>query len=143
METDIELHLSLEGDALKVTATNTGTREVRLWSRDNSWGWDMLSLRVAPLGSDRWLELTAKPVRWTGNLPRSRAVPGGGAMDFVLRPGDPAWEGADLAGLASAPLQVRVRLHAGNSPEAQAQGVFTGDLLSPAIVSQPPHRWLA
>jgi hypothetical protein len=143
METDIELHLSLEGDALKVTAANTGTREVRLWSRDNSWGWGMLSLRVAAPGSDRWLELTAKPVRWTRNLPSAVAIPAGGATDYLLRAGDPGWEGADLAGLAAGPLQVRVRLHADTSPEAQAQGVFTGDLQSAAIVSQPPHRWLA
>lgn len=142
METDIELRLTIEGEALKVTAANTGTREVRLWSRDNSWGWGMLSLRVAAPDSDRWSDLTAKLVRWTGNLPRAITIPAGGAIDFLLRAGDPAWEGADLAGFAGGPLQVRVRLHAGNSPEAQAQGVFMGDVLSPAIVSQPPHRWL-
>jgi len=142
METEIELRLSMEGDALKVTAANTGAGEVRLWSRDNSWGWGMLSLRVAAPGSDRWIELTAKPVRWTVNAPRVVTIPAGATTDFLLRAGDPGWEGAELGNLAGGPLQVRVRLHADNTPEALTHGVFAGNLLSPAIVSQPPHRWL-
>lgn len=142
METEIELRLSMEGDALKVTAANTGAREVRLWSRDNSWGWGMLSLRVATPGSDRWLELSAKPVRWTVNVPRAVTIAAGATADFLLRAGDPGWEGADLAGVLASPLQVRVRLRADNTPEALTHGVFSGDILSPAIVSQPPHLWL-
>lgn len=142
MEIDLELRLSIEGETLKVTVMNTGAREVKLWARDNAWGWTMLSLLVAPPGSDQWRELCAKLVRWSANLPRTVNIAAGAAHDFLLRRGDPAWEGADGVPAGGA-LQVRVRLGIDSTPEANAMGVFTGALLSPGVLSQPPHRWLA
>ena len=141
MEIDIELRLQIDGETLKVTVMNTGAGELRLWSRDNSWGWSMFSLLVAAPGSDRWHVLTAKLVAWTANLPGTLSIAAGSAYDFVLRRGDPAWEGMDKA-LANGPLQVRVRLHADNSPEAVANAIFRGEILSPTVLSTPPHRWL-
>jgi hypothetical protein len=143
MTIDLELRLSLEADALKVTVMNTGTQAARLWSRDNSWGWSMFSLRVAAPGSDQWRDLSARLKVWSANLPHTLTIAPGAASDFLLRRADPHWEGADIAALAGMPLQVRARLHVGKTPDAQTHGVFTGELLSPAVLSQPPHSWLA
>jgi hypothetical protein len=143
MTIDLELGVRLETDALNVTVMNTGTQAARLWSRDNAWGWSMFSLLVAAPGADRWQTLTARQIMWTANLPHTVTIAPGAAADFLLAHADPHWEGADLAALAAMPLQVRVRLHAGNTPDVQTHGVFSAELLSPAVLSHPPHRWLA
>jgi hypothetical protein len=141
MEMEIELRLQIDGDALRVTALNTGAHAVRLWSVDNSWGWSMFSLLVAAPGSEQWRALTARLVAWTVNLPDTVSIPAGAAHEFLLRRGHPAWEGL-ASDLANDRLQVRVRLNAGQTPEARAKGVFTGEVVSPAVMSLPPHRWL-
>jgi len=140
----IELRLTVEPDALGVTAVNTGERDLRLWARNNSWGWSMFSLLLSRPGSDQWRELTAKPVRWTANIPHALNLPIGGRLEYELRPDDPGWEDLDaIQDWLNQPLLVRVRLRITETPEAVAQGVFVGEALSPISQSNPPHRWLA
>jgi len=138
----IDLRLTAETDVLKVTVVNKGKRSLRLWSHGNSWGWSMFSLLLARPGSDEWRELTAKPVRWTANIPYALDLPVGGRLDYELHQQDPSWEGLDdVNAWLNQPLQVRVRLRIPKTPEAVAQGVFIGEALTPSCLSMPPHSW--
>ena len=139
----IELRLTIEHDVLKVTVVNIGEQNLRLWARDNSWGWLMFSLLLALAGSDQWRELTAEPVRWTANIPRALDLPIGGRLEFELRHQEPSWEGLDdIDAWLNQPIQVRVRLRISETPEAVAQGVFMGEALTSHCLSKPPHSWL-
>jgi hypothetical protein len=143
MNCGIELRLSIEPDALRVTAVNTGERDLRLWARNNSWGWSMFSLLLALPSSDQWRELTAKPVRWTANIPHALKVAVGGRSQYELRREDPGWEDlGDANDWLSQPLQVRIRLRITETPEAVAQEVFIGEALTSPCLSMPPHSWL-
>jgi hypothetical protein len=138
----IELRLTVGPDALRVTAVNTGERDLRLWARNNSWGWSMFSLLLALPSSDQWSELMAKPIRWTANIPHALNLPVGGRLDYELRREDPSWEGSGVVdGWLSQPLQVRVRLRITETPEAVAQDVFVGEALTSPCRSMPPHSW--
>ena len=144
MNQAIDMHLTVETDVLRVAVVNEGKRNLRLWSRGNSWGWSMFSLLLLQPGSEQWRELTAKPICWTANIPHALNLPVGGRLDYELRREDPAWE--DLVAIKdwpSQPLQVRVKLRITETPEAVTQGVFIGESLSPISQSNPPHRWLA
>lgn len=144
MDAPIELQLSIHADTLTVVVRNRGETEVRLWDRNNSWGWGMFSLRVAAPGSAEWSELTPRPVRHTRNGPRARTIPPGGRLEYELRPEDPAWEGtAALAGSRAGPLNVKVRLRIPETPEAIEQKVFIGEAESAPVLSTAPHGWLA
>ncbi len=143
MDTSIALELLVESEVLLVTAVNRGKKDLKLWSRDNSWGWGMFSLLLAPPDLKSWLELTAKPVRWTRNVPRALELPAGGALKYDLRHADPSWEGSSEVGWVGQLLQVRVRLRIPETPEANEQAVFIGEALSPARLSKPPHCWLS
>jgi hypothetical protein len=143
MKQVIELRLTVETDVLRVTVANRSEQDLRLWARNNSWGWSMFSLLLALPGSDQWRELTAKPVRWTANIPHALNLPVGGRLDYELRRGDPEWNGLDaVEAWLNQPLQVRARLHIADTPEAVAQGVFMGEALTPPCLSMPPHSWL-
>jgi hypothetical protein len=143
MKQAIDLGLTVETDVLRVIVVNTGEQEMRLWARNNSWGWSMFSLLLARPDSDQWQELTAKPIDWTRNVPRATNVPAGGQLDYELRHEDPSWEGLDeVNAWLSQPLQVRVRLRIIGTPEAVAQEVFIGEALTSSCVSLPPHSWL-
>ena len=143
MKQAIDLRLTVETDVLRVTAVNRGEQDLRLWARSNSWGWSMFSVLLARLDSDRWRELTAKPACWTRNVPRATEIPAGGEFDYELRYEDPSWQGLDnVNAWLSQPLQVRVRLHVPETPEAIAQNVFVGEALTPTCLSRPPHSWL-
>jgi len=142
MDASIELQLAVDPDVLTVTAVNRGKQDLKLWTRDNSWGWAMFSLLLAKPDSQAWRELTAKAIRWTRNVPRALELRAGGQLEYELRHADPSWEGvADVDRLGQF-LQVRVRLRIPETPEALAQGVFIGEALSPPRLSQPPHHWL-
>jgi hypothetical protein len=144
MKRAFDLRLTIEPGVLKVTVVSTGEQDLRLWARNNSWGWSMFSLLLGAPNSDQWRELSAKPVRWTANLPHALNLPAGGQLDYELRREDPAWENlGDVSAWLSQPLQVRVRLRITETPEAVAQGVFIGEALSPINQSNPPHCWLA
>jgi hypothetical protein len=143
MKQAIDLRLTVETDVLRVTVVNRSEQDVRLWARNNSWGWSMFSLLLALPGSDQWRELTAKPVRWTANIPHALNLPVGGRLDYELRHEDPSWEGLDdVNAWLSQPLQVRVRLRITGTPEAIAQEVFIGEALTSPCPSLPPHSWL-
>lgn len=142
MNRAIDLRLTVEPDVLKVTVVNRGEQDLRLWARNNSWGWSIFSLLLAMPNSDQWRELTAKPVRWTVNVPHALNLPVGGQLDYELRHEDPGWEDlGDANAWLSQPLQVRVRLRITETPEAVAQGVFIGEALTPSCLSMPPHSW--
>jgi hypothetical protein len=139
-----DLLLAVEADVLRVTVVNPGAEDLRLWSRDSSWGWSMFSLLVEPNGSGPGRELTAGPVRWTRNVPRALTVTAGGRLDYELGHADPTWEGAGTDdGWLGQPLRVRARLRITQTPEAVDQDVFIGEALSDPVLSMPPHGWLA
>jgi hypothetical protein len=147
MNRAIDMRLKVEPDVLRVTVINIGEQDLRLWARNNSWGWSMFSLLLAMPSSDQWQELTAKPVRWTVNIPHALNLPVGGQLDYELRSEDPNWEdpgrqdlGIIIAWL-SQPIQVRVRLRITETPEAVAQDVFIGEALTSPCLSMPPHSW--
>jgi len=143
MKQAIDLGLTIETEVLRVTVVNRSEQDLRLWARNNSWGWSMFSLLLALHGSDQWRQLTAKPVRWTANIPHALNLPVGGRLDYELRHEDPNWEGRDdVNAWLNQPLQVRVRLSIPETPEAVAQGVFIGEALTPTCLSMPPHSWL-
>lgn len=143
MKQAIDLRLSVDTDVLRVTVVNISEQDLRLWSRNNSWGWSMFSLLLARPDSEQWRELTAKPIDWTRNVPRATSIPAGGQLDFELRYEDPNWEGLDnVNAWLNQPLQVRVRLRISATPEALAQAVFIGEALTPSCPSMPPHSWL-
>jgi hypothetical protein len=143
MKQAIDLRLTIETSVLRVTAVNRGEQDLRLWDRNNSWGWSMFSLLLALASSDQWRELTAKPVRWTANIPHALNLPIGGRLDYELRREEPGWEDlGDANAWLSQPLQVRIRLRITETPEALAQEVFIGEALTPPCLSMPPHSWL-
>ncbi|PXF58243.1 MAG: hypothetical protein C4B58_07345 [Deltaproteobacteria bacterium] len=143
MKQTIDLRLTVETDVLKVTVVNRSEQDLRLWARDNSWGWSMFSLLLALPGSDEWRELTAKPVCWTANIPHALNLPLGGRLEYDLRCEDPEWNGLDaVEGWLNQSFQVRVRLCIPQTPEAVAQEVFIGEALTPPCLSKPPHSWL-
>ena len=143
MDARIDLQLSVEAEVLTVTAVNRGDMGLKLWARDNSWGWSMFFLLLAKPDSDQWRKLTAKPVRWTRNLPRALDLPAGGQLEYKLRHADPDWEDLDEANAwLGQPLQVRVELRISETPEGVAQGVFIGEALTSPHLWMPPHRWL-
>lgn len=144
MKQAIDLGLTVETAVLRVTVVNRSEQDLRLWTRNNSWGWSMFSLVLALPGSDQWRELTAKPVRWTANIPHVLDLPVGGQLDYELRHDDPSWEGLDaIEGWLLQPLQVRTRLRIPETPEAVDQQVFIGEALSSSsCLSLPPHSWL-
>src|SRR5215212_6658388 len=140
MDPVIALHLSVEAQVLRVTVENTSDHGLRLWARNNSWGWSMFSLLLAAPGSDHRHVLTARPVRWTRNLPRSLKLPIGGRLDYELRRDDPAWEGSGVADeWLKEPIQVRVRLQTVETPEAKAQQIAITEAVTPPSLSMPPH----
>jgi hypothetical protein len=103
----------------------------------------MFSLLLAPKGTNEWRVLTAKPVRWTANIPHALELTVGGRLDYELRYQDPSWEGLeDINTWLSKPLQVRARLRIIETAEAVAQNVFIGEALSAITTSRPPHKWL-
>lgn len=143
MRPAINLRLTVEGEVLRVTVVNRSDQDLRLWARNSSWGWSMFFLLLALPGSDQWRELTAKPVRWTLNVPHAINVPAGGQSNYNLRHEDPNWEGLDdVNAWLNQPLQVRIRLRIPETPEAVAQCVFIGEILTPPCLSKPPHSWL-
>ena len=143
MKQAIDLGLTVETDVIRVTVINTGEQDLRLWARNNSWGWSMFSLLLARSGSDHWSELTAKPVRWTANIPHALNLPVRGRLDYELRHEDPNWEGLDdVNDWLSQSLQVRVRLRITETPEAVAQEVYIGEGITSPYLSKPPHSWL-
>ena len=147
MKQAIDLRLTVETDVLRVTVVNRGKQNLRLWSRNNSWGWSMFTLLLALPGSDQWMELKAKPIDWTSNVPRATSVPAGGQLDYELRSENPSWEDPARQDLGtinawlSQPLQVRVRLRITETPEAVAQDVFIGEAVTSPCLSMPPHSW--
>jgi hypothetical protein len=143
MNPPIELQLSIDADVLRIVVVNRGETELRVWDRDNSWGWGMFSLLVAAPGSEQWSELTPRPVRRTRNVPRARKTPPGGRLEYDLRPGDPTWEGVEgIADRLDGPLRLRVRLSIPETAEAVEQKVFVGEAESAPVLSTPPHGWL-
>jgi len=143
MKKAIDLRLTIETDVLRVTVVNRSEHDLRLWARNNSWGWSMFSLLLMLNDSDQWQELTAKLVCWTRNVPHALGLPVGGQLEYDLRHKDPEWECLDnLNSWLNQPLQVRVRLRITETPEAVAQGVFIGEALTPPCSSIPPHSWL-
>lgn len=143
MKQAIDLGLTVETDVLRVTVVNSGEQDLRLWARNNYWGWSMFSLLLALPGSDEWREMTIKPVRWTANIPHALNLPLGGRLDYELRHEDPEWNDLDaVEGWLNQPFQVRVRLRIPETSEAVAQGVFIGEALTPPCLSKPPHSWL-
>ncbi|HEX6259273.1 MAG TPA: hypothetical protein VFZ51_01380 [Woeseiaceae bacterium] len=138
----IDLGLIVEIDMLRVTVVNRSERDLRLWARSNSWGWSMFSLLLARLDSDQWMELTAKPIDWTRNVPHALDVPAGSQLEYELKRGNPGWKDAGaVAGWLSQPVQIRVRLRIPETPEAVAQDVFIGEALTSPSLSMPPHSW--
>lgn len=143
MNPAIEIQLAIHANNLRIVVANRGEAEVRVWDRDNSWGWGMFSLLVAAPGSEQWSKLTARPVRRTRNLPRARTMPQGGRLEYDLQPGDPVWEGvAGIADMLDGPLHLRVRLSIPETAEAVGQNVFIGEAESAPVLSTPPHAWL-
>lgn len=143
MKQAIHVELTVETDVLRVTVVNKSEQDLRLWDRNNFWGWSIFSLLLALPGSDEWRKLTAKPIRWTANIPHTLDLPAGGRLDYELRHQNPSWEGLDeVNAWLSRPLQVRVRLRIPETPKALAQGVFIGEALSSSSLSMPPHAWL-
>jgi hypothetical protein len=103
----------------------------------------MLSLLLATPDSGQWRALTAKPVRWTRNVPNVTTIAKGEQLDFELRYQDPDWDGLQhIRDWLNQPLQIRARLHIPNTSEAVAQGVFIGEAITPVCLSKPPHPWL-
>ena len=143
MERPIHLEPSEAVDALRVSAVNAVMGPQRLWARDNAWGWSMFSLLVAPIDSDEWTELTAKPIRWTANIPTTVYLPVGGNQVYEFRRGDPNWVAPEDFGAGPIDsIRIRIRLNIPETPEAIAQGVFIGEVLSAPFVPKPPITWL-
>jgi hypothetical protein len=140
----IDLNLVDEQDVLAITVVNIGEKSLRLWARDNSWGWSMFSLSLALAGSDQWKELTAKPVRWTANVPHALDLPPRGHLEYHLRRRDPSWAGLDdVEAWLNQSFQLQVRLQVPETPEALAHGVFIGKAFSAPILPKRPCNWLA
>ncbi len=143
MKQAIDLHLTIESEAIRIIILNKSEHDLLLWDRNNSWGWSMFSLLLARPGSDEWKELTVKPIRWTVNIPRALNLPVGGRLEYDLQLGNPKWNDLDsVEGWPNQPVQVRARLRIPETPEAVAQNVFIGEALSSSCLSSPPHSWL-
>jgi len=139
----LRLHASLQDGGLTVEVHNLGAAAVRLWQRDNSWGWSMFSLRLQPAAGGATHQLVAAPVRRTRNVPRALDLPAGSKLVFRFAAGDPVWTGwhPDDVWLLQ-PLQVGVELTIAPTPEATEQQVSAGRWQAEECLSPPPHRWL-
>jgi hypothetical protein len=142
MNRAIDLRLTVESNILRVIVVNRSESDLRLWDRNNSWGWSMFSLLLGLPLLNQWRELTTNPIRWTANIPRTLNLPIGNQLNYELGHKNPSWEDmGDANSWLSQPLQVRVRLRIIKTPEAVAQDVFIGEALSPPGLSMPPHSW--
>ncbi len=130
---------------LEVDINNHGIGPVRIWDRNNSWGWETLMLEVGS-SSQQYANtyvLAPKPRIWTRNGPGFIEIPGGGSHLVVITPGNPEWRGLDrIETLRGEMLRVRAKLSISPSPEAATYGVFVGEVSSSWQESEPPHLWL-
>lgn len=143
MKQAINLELVVELIVLRVIVINSGKQNLRLWARNNSWGWSMFSLLLALPGTDTWREMTPKPVRWTVNIPYSLDLPVKRRLDYEIPYQDSNWDGLDnINAWLNQPLRVKIKLRIIETPEAVAQKVFIGEAISSSCLSLPPHSWL-
>lgn len=140
----LSLRVFSDGDALVWDAVNAGERSVRLWRQNNSWGWSMPQLYVAPeAGSATPVHLVPAAKIWTRNTPGSVEVAPQESARYVLRARDfdPAALSA-VRDLWQRPVWVRGVLVCEPSAQAFEHGVWVGTLRGAEQELSPPHLWI-
>ena len=142
--TQVALTLRLLVDAVELVVENSGPGPLRVWDRENSWGWRSLELEVSPDADGDWIRLVPRERIWTRNLPVAVEIAPGGRHSFVVRGGsDSEWDAVErVRHLRDERMRVRGSLRIPPSAEAEEHRVFVGEVTSPVYVSDPPHGWL-
>jgi hypothetical protein len=140
----LTLTIQVHRESLEFEISNRGAESIRVWDRNNPWGWETLVLNISPLSQlEKSLTLRPKPRDWTRTGPVFVEIPRGGHHLVTLRPGDPEWDGLEqIKHLRDEPLRVSGLLQIPLSPEASLYNVFVGEVASPPRESEPPHVWL-
>jgi len=140
----LALTCAVSDAGLEVVLRNEGDRPMRLWRRDNSWGWETVRLLVGDAAHpDERIELRPVPVIWTRNGPEFYELAAKEEHTEHVAFGDVTWNGVEaVESLAGLPLDIVPVLEVPSSPEAAAAGVFVGRIAGRACRSTPPHRWL-
>lgn len=140
------LTLRLLGDGLEFVVDNPGPNVLRIWDRENSWGWPTLELEVEAADGGERIRLTPSPRRWTRNFPVAVEIEPGGSHVFFVPGGAgaaPQWQGVErVRHLVDQSVRIRGSLRIPPSVEAEEHGVFVGSVWSPTYESEPPHGWL-
>jgi hypothetical protein len=141
---DAYLHLSFYTSILGMIIENENDQVFRFWDINNSWGWTTFLFSIAQKNNpDEWQILQPKSRIWTRNGPGYIELYKGhkyeveiNTLDFDLRIQIPIEE------IKNERLLVRGHLRVPTTPEALKLEVFTGELISPVYISEPPHIWL-
>jgi len=138
------LTIHIRQESLEFAISNQGAEPIRVWDRDNPWGWETFVLEISPFSQPKEnFTLRPKPRDWTRTGPVFVEIPRGGHHLVTLRPGDPEWDGLEqIEHLRGEPLRVSGSLQIPPSPEASLYDVFIGEVYSPPRESEPPHVWL-
>jgi len=116
----------------RVVLVNQGDKPIRVWRTGNLWGDTALRFEISrpPIVAC----VIRKPSRYTINVPSSVPVPAGGSHAWHFDFGDGSWE-SDVPFGQMVGAELIAIYEASESPEALANGVWTGCLRS------EPVRW--
>jgi len=107
--------------------------EVRVWRMGNSWGDETLSFVLVL--ADRTHPIVPKQHSYTRNIPVSLPVAPGGRHEIPFDLGDGGWEPSSAIELAKTPgARLAAVYRVPDSPEAESQGVWRGELRSETVV---------
>lgn len=131
-------------ESLEFDVSNRGSESIRVWDRNNPWGWSTTIVNVAPLLQPKQSFKLCPTLRgWTKTAPIFVEIPKGGHHLITLRHRDPEWDAMELIKhLRSERLSVSGSLQVALSPEASIYDVFIGEVSSSPGESEPPHLWL-
>ncbi len=118
----------------RVILDNHGDKPIRVWLTGNLWGDTALRFEISrpPIVA----RVVRKPQRYTRNVPSSLVVQAGGSHTWQFDFGDGSWEtDVPFGQMVGAGAELIAVYEAGESPEALANGVWTGCLRS------EPVRW--
>jgi hypothetical protein len=126
----IELR-SADPPAGDVRLVNRATEPVRLFRPGNSWGDEALSFELTRGGTTA--RLVRRPQVYSRDVPAWVLVPPGGNQTRPFDFGDGSWEVRDSDQLDGPGTTLVVVYGVRDSPEARANGVWTGHLRSAPV----------
>ena len=144
LKNDLSLFLELNNSTLKVRVKNNVAKPINIWSRECSWGWQMISIGIASSNSEKKkLQLLVFPKAWTRNFPQVVLLDSNEEITIEFNSGLEEWSRvSDIKSWRDQVFEVTATLEIEETIESKEHSVWTGKVESEAYKSTPPHNWL-